>query len=477
MEEPLNREEILNSFKDICAVNDEIAQAALESNNWNLETALRVFLDGEDHFQQQPEVEREEINQQRRQEIEQPRNVPNVSNAPTHGNQTTSFVDWLTGFALAPIRIAVWSLRFLFDFFYSLFGGQPLPVADPRTEVTQFVEDFRTHYDSDRQIPWLEVPYNSAVSEARRNISYLLVYIHNPSHRRVEDFSQNYLLSPEFLSFIRENNCLIWGASVRSSEGYKVCSALHDFNYPFVALLCMVEGRATCIFRMSGEYTLAALMDGLRNSSQAGQGVLNQMHQERLVLEFRESSQIFLIQLSQLRLFSAQREMDTQLRREQESEYQRSLATDRARVQERKRLESEKLESQKREEELRLQEEQKAANLEERRHQIKQSLPVEPAINGAEIVRVAVRFPSGQKFERRFNVDDSLELLFNAVFANENCPKDFSILSSYPRKELKCAPAWYQDFSTADVFSGSVQTFREAGLNGPIALLIKDNAA
>lgn len=72
---------------------------------------------------------------------------------------------------------------------------------------------------------------------------------------------------------------------------------------------------------------------------------------------------------------------------------------------------------------------------------------------------------------------ECFQLLFNAVFANENCPKDFSILSSYPRKELKCAPVWYQDFSTADVFSGSVQTFREADLNGPIALLIKDNAA
>lgn len=36
-----------------------------------------------------------------------------------------------------------------------------MPVADPRTEVTQFVQDFRTRYDASGEIPWLEMPYNS----------------------------------------------------------------------------------------------------------------------------------------------------------------------------------------------------------------------------------------------------------------------------------------------------------------------------
>jgi hypothetical protein len=109
-------------------------------------------------------------------------------------------------------------------------------------------------------------------------------------------------------------------------------------------------------------------------------------------------------------VFSAQLEMNNQLRREQEDDYQRALATDRARVQERKRLESEKIENQKREEELRRQEEQKVANLETRRREIAQSLPPEPEVNGGDGVRVSVRFPSGQKFERQFNADDNLEV-------------------------------------------------------------------
>jgi hypothetical protein len=36
---------LIQQFKEICAVDDEIAGAALESKNWNLEAAIRVFLD------------------------------------------------------------------------------------------------------------------------------------------------------------------------------------------------------------------------------------------------------------------------------------------------------------------------------------------------------------------------------------------------------------------------------------------------
>lgn len=63
MEEPLNQQDTINKFKvcsfifdfncllafiefqEICAVNDEIAQAALERKNFDLEAALRAFLD------------------------------------------------------------------------------------------------------------------------------------------------------------------------------------------------------------------------------------------------------------------------------------------------------------------------------------------------------------------------------------------------------------------------------------------------
>lgn len=139
------------------------------------------------------------------------------------------------------------------------------------------------------------ISYFQAVEESKRRIQYLLIYIHNPSHRRANDFAQNYLLSPEFLQFIQQNDCLIWGTSSRSSEGYKgtkyyfsiqefsylVCSALRDFNFPFAALLCIVESRPTSIFRMSGEFTLTSMIDGLRNAAISARPMLDRIHQQR----------------------------------------------------------------------------------------------------------------------------------------------------------------------------------------------------
>jgi len=272
---------------------------------------------------------------------------------------------------------------------------------------------------------------------------------------RADDFARNYLLSPEFVNFILENDCLVWASTVRSSEGYKVCSALQDFNFPFIALLCMNQGQTTCILRRSGEFTLHSLIDELQNSSAAGRTMLDSAHAER-----------------------AQREMDTQLRREQESDYERSLATDRAKVTERKRLESEKLENEKKIEELRQQEEQALNELETRSAKIQASLPSEPASDENNIVRVVIRFPDGSRTERRFNADDSLEALFNVAFTNQNCPKFFSLMSGYPRQVIRCAPEWYRSFSELDIFpEGPIPTFRDAGLEGSVAVLVQDTDA
>jgi len=366
-----------------------------------------------------------------------------------------SFLDLVANFALIPIRVAVWTLRTVFDFFYTLLGGPPLPVSNPRSEISEFVRDFREKYDSNAIIPFLEMSYQEAVNEARRQVSYLLIYIHNPTHTRADEFSRDYLLSPEFVNFIFENNCLIWGASVRSSEGYKVCSALQDFNFPFLALLCVVDGQATCVLRMSGEFPLHSLVGELQTSCITSRPMLDRVHAER-----------------------AQREMDSQLRREQEADYERSLAADRARVQERKRLESEKIESEKREDDLRKQEQQDLEDWQNRREEILASLPSEPIANGENVVRVAVRFPDGAKMERSFDVDDSLELLFNVVFSSRNCPKNFSLLSSYPRKLIQCAPEWYKRYSSSDIFiNGTIPKFRDAGFEGSLAILVQDNDA
>lgn len=54
---------------------------------------------------------------------------------------------------------------------------------------------------------------------------------------------------------------------------------------------------------------------------------------------------------------------------------------------------------------------------------------------------------------------------------------NFSMYTSYPRKQLSCAPEWYREFG--DVFneSGKIQTFREAAFEKTATVLVQDNDA
>ncbi|CAD5229424.1 unnamed protein product [Bursaphelenchus okinawaensis] len=441
---PSDNENIVQQIKEICAINDELALNLLRRSNWNLDVAVRNFFEG-DFGEEDESTDSEE------EEEELLENVPSQQVQPS--NRPQSFLGWITSLISIPVRLILWSLKDLFGFFYNMFGGPPLSVADPRIEIQNFVTEFQQKYDNEAVLPWLNMPYNNAVNEARRQIKYLIVYLHSPSNASCDIFARDYLCSPRFHEFMARNSCLIWGASIRTSEGYKVAYSLRDHNTPLISLFCSYDSRTVCLAKSSGQFSLDAMLESLQASAN-----LNRHH--------------LTVQEQQKR----ERELNNQLRREQEEEYQRSLAADRAKVQERKRLESERIEAEQREEEFRLQEERKRNDLLERRQRIKETIPEEPESED-NVLKVAVKFPEGSQIQRKFNLDDSLEVLFNAVSIHETCPHDFTLLSSYPRKTLKCAPQWYSQFTECFEETDHIPTFRESGLEGSVLVLVRDNEA
>ncbi|KAK0404667.1 hypothetical protein QR680_017562 [Steinernema hermaphroditum] len=177
-----------------------------------------------------------------------------------------------------------------------------------------------------------------------------------------------------------------------------------------------------------------------------------------------------------LREARLQRDIDSRLRREQELEYERALAADRAKETERKRVESERLEAERREQEEREALINKKERLQRMKAKIQSSLPEEPS-STEECIRVNIRFPSGEKMERRFCPNDSLELLFNVTLSHESCPDDFSLLTSYPRKQLHCSPSWYREYASGDLDDSPISTFAEAGFPKASVVLVQDNEA
>lgn len=179
---------------------------------------------------------------------------------------------------------------------------------------------------------------------------------------------------------------------------------------------------------------------------------------------------------------SAQREVESielnQLRREQEAEYEQALQADRERMNEQRRQETEWLEAGRREQEERGRKlERLNAKKDEIRAQLqKQNQAATNDVSAEQTVRVSVRFPGGDKFDSTFHLDDSLEALFNATLVHECCPEDFSLLSSYPRTELNCAPEWYREFGHVQD-PANIPTFRQSGLERSVVVLVRDNKA
>uniref|UniRef100_A0A8R1TRL7 UBX domain-containing protein n=1 Tax=Onchocerca volvulus TaxID=6282 RepID=A0A8R1TRL7_ONCVO len=452
----------INSFKEVCAVDEKLAKDFLVYNNWNLEAAVQHFFHTGGRLEEEEEqnvlnaenelrhrhvqVNEPSTSQTTNQHSSSPRvKVPLRRRSPV----PQTWFEWTITIIKLPFFIVYQSL---FDLLRSLFRAPPLAVADSRGDVRHFIDEFNARFGgSTNGILFFNGSYDDAINECKNSLRFMIVYLHNPSHESCDRFVRETLLSYQMKQFLDRNDILLWGVSVRSQEGYKVSMALRENTYPFLGLLCMRETRMVLVLRLEGEYELEPMLFTIQTSIDENRSYLDAIRNER-----------------------HQREVNNRILREQESDYQRSLAADRARLNERRRVESERKMAEMKKAEEKKKEQEKKEKLDAIRMKLASELP--PESQAPDCIRVSVRFPNGERFERRFDVTNSLELLFNATLAHENCPPNLTLLSSYPRKQLNCAPEWYREFGIVQDPT-NIPTFQDCGFEKSVVVLVRDNDA
>ena len=60
-----------------------------------------------------------------------------------------------------------------------------------------------------------------AVSQARQDLKFLLVYLHSPAHQDTPIFCREVLCSQQLIDFVGDQ-LLVWGVSVHSEEGVRL---------------------------------------------------------------------------------------------------------------------------------------------------------------------------------------------------------------------------------------------------------------
>lgn len=302
-------------------------------------------------------------------------------------------------------------------------SASPLvPVSASATEAMEFVAAFEREYGRSSTRPnFVSEGFMDALQRSRHAYKLLFVYLHSPEHPDTPVFCGGTLCDDAFAAFVNEN-FVSWGGSIRASEGFKMSNSLKASRFPFCAVvMAATNQRIALLQQIEGPKSPEEMLSILQR-----------------VLE--ETSPV----LVSARLEAEERRNNMRLREEQDAAYRDALEADQARERQRReeqeRLERELAEAErkrKEEEEAREREAREAAEREaalaRRRQEKALSLGAEPE-KGPNVTQVLVRFPTGERKERRFHCTATIQSLYDYVDSLDCANMEsYSLVSNFPR--------------------------------------------
>lgn len=268
---------------------------------------------------------------------------------------------------------------------------------NPRDTAARFAREFEEEYGR-HELNFFDNGYAQAYDLAKKDLIFLLVVLISPEHDDTSTFVRETLLSQDVVNYINDpqNNVLLWAGNVQDSEAYQVSAALNCSKFPFVALVAfnpqISPPSMSTIARITGLLPPSAFVPKLRTA----------IAQHSTVLQ-------------RVRATQAEQTAVRNLRDEQNSAYERSLAQDRERARQRREAEAEK---------RRLEQQAKAkieAEERDRENLMKwklwraQSILPEPEPDTKDVTRVSIRMPSGERIVRSFDASSRTEELYAFV--------------------------------------------------------------
>ncbi|KAF2641844.1 UBX domain-containing protein [Massarina eburnea CBS 473.64] len=274
-------------------------------------------------------------------------------------------------------------------------GRKPL---NPRDTAARFVREFEEEY-GENNLPFFENAYAQAFDLAKKNLQFLLVILVSPEHDETASFIRETLLSQEVVDFIRnpDNNIILWAGNVQDSEAYQVSSALNCTKFPFSGLIVHTP-----------QVSSTAMGVATR--------IVGPTPPAQFITKLRQAMQTHAEPLDRVRAQRTEQQATRSIRQQQDSAYERSLATDRERA--RKKKEEAELKAKAEKEALEREQaaERHAQNLAQWRKWRAASIAAEPATADAkDIVRISLRMPNAERIVRKFAADAHIEELYAFV--------------------------------------------------------------
>ncbi|XP_021684211.2 plant UBX domain-containing protein 10 isoform X1 [Hevea brasiliensis] len=343
-----------------------------------------------------------------------------------------SVISGSLGLISGAVGLGLWAAGGILSYSLGMVGlgpsagrnGEPsarlVSVSAAAREAMDFVLVFEREYGS-RRPNFVTEGFMDALQRSRNAYKLLFVYLHSPDHQDTPLFCERTLCSEVFTAFVNEN-FVAWGGSIRASEGFKMSNSLKASRYPFCAVVMPATNqRIALLQQIEGPKSPEEMLMILQR-----------------VLE--ESAPVLVA----ARLESEERRNNMRLREEQDAAYRAALEADQARERQRKE-EQERLEREAAEAERKRKEEEDAkeraaleaaereAALARMREEKALSLGAEPE-KGPDVTQVLVRFPTGERKERRFHSTTTIQSLYDYVDSLGFLEVDtYSLVSNFPR--------------------------------------------
>uniref|UniRef100_A0A915KMQ0 UBX domain-containing protein n=1 Tax=Romanomermis culicivorax TaxID=13658 RepID=A0A915KMQ0_ROMCU len=428
---------LLSQFQEICAV-DDVSTAALflQRFQWNLEDAIQ-------HYLAEKDGEGSSDNSHGRADSEQ---------LPDFKVESSDTINASYGLDRMVLVINNASDRSFFNYNRA--------ITDPTADVEKFIQNYEAKYGANHPT-FYRGSYSQALSDARKELKYLCIYLHCDTHRDTDKFCNLTLKNGEVIELLNTRT-LFWACSIKEREGHRVSQAMHETSYPFVSMICIREGRMMIVSRQEGYLDARSLLLYLNTTMIDNDNYLNLARQERLN---QRQNQVLREQQEQAFQESLQRDREKQRLKDEKARQDRERA-------EREKHEHELLNRMR--ENLRFKKESTRVSLEQDDEEV---AAVGSVVDKAvEKIRVSVKFPSGARSERKFIETDSLNKLFDFVMCHEDCPENFSLFNVLPRQLLLSANLLIEN---SDEIKPVLKfaSFNEAGLHRSATLIVQDNNA
>ncbi|MQM09217.1 hypothetical protein Taro_042084 [Colocasia esculenta] len=297
------------------------------------------------------------------------------------------------------------------------------PLSAAAAEAAAFVALFEEEFSSAgaHRPAFVAEGFMDALQRSRREFKLMFVYLHSPDHPDVPGFCSGCLCSNVVADFVNAN-FVSWGGSIRGGEGFKMSNSLKASRYPFCAVVMAATNQRIALLQQ---------IEGPKSPEEM-LAILQRVNEE--------SSTVLVT----ARLEAEERRNALHLREEQDAAYRAALEADQARERQRKE-EQESLEREAAEAERKKKEEEEAkeravrealekeAALARRRQEKAMALGVEPE-KGPDATQVLVRFPTGERKERRFHSSATVSSVYDFVDSLD-CLKTehYNLVSNFPR--------------------------------------------